>query len=279
MRTESIAMRLNLLPVILAAALALTLLLAACGGDDPGDVGDSGGDVPTSSSREAGNPTPTPVTATAGATEAPIAGPTPCRPERDLAALIALYNATDGDNWALNDNWLSDAPLTEWVEVVTEEDGCVTALDLERHQLSGEIPAELGNLTSLRVLNLNGNKLSGEIPAELGNLTNLQSLYLDENQLSGEIPPELGNISDLEWLYLSRNQLSGEIPAELGNLANLERLYLDENQLSGEIPLWLGDLANLEDLFLYGNQLSGCVPAGPRDVPNNDLWELGLPDC
>ena len=39
--------------------------------------------------------------------------------------------------------------------------------------LSGEIPAELGSLTNLQVLNLYDNELSGTIPAELGQLTNL----------------------------------------------------------------------------------------------------------
>ena len=44
--------------------------------------------------------------------------------------------------------------------------------------LSGEIPAELGNLAGLKHLGLHGlyGKLSGQIPPELGNLTNLVNL-------------------------------------------------------------------------------------------------------
>ena len=30
------------------------------------------------------------------------------RPDNDRAALVALYNATDGPNWLISDNWLSD---------------------------------------------------------------------------------------------------------------------------------------------------------------------------
>ena len=30
----------------------------------------------------------------------------------DRQALVALYNATDGANWANNENWLSEEPLT-----------------------------------------------------------------------------------------------------------------------------------------------------------------------
>ena len=37
--------------------------------------------------------------------------------------------------------------------------------------------------------------MTGEIPAELGNLSNLEWLRLDDNQLTGEIPAELGNLS------------------------------------------------------------------------------------
>ena len=97
----------------------------------------------------------------------------------DRASLTALYNATDGPNWGDNTNWLTDAPLSEWAGVdslsVTGSE-CVTLLDLARNLLIGEIPAELGNLTTLQHLELEGNQLSGEIPAEFSNLTTLRSL-------------------------------------------------------------------------------------------------------
>ena len=188
--------------------------------------------------------------------------------ETDREALVALYNAADGPNWSNNTNWLSDEPSGEWYGVGTDRSGRVLSLFLGDHQLSGEIPAELGNLANLQELFLSSNQLSGEIPAELGNLANLETLGLDGNQLSGEIPPELGNLANLEALGLSGNQLSGEIPPELGNLANLEALGLSGNQLSGEIPAELGNLANLETLGLDGNQLSGEIPAELGNLAN-----------
>ena len=45
----------------------------------------------------------------------------------DCAALVALYEETDGDNWENNSNWLSDAPLGEWFGVTTDDDGRVTS--------------------------------------------------------------------------------------------------------------------------------------------------------
>ena len=178
----------------------------------------------------------------------------------DRAALVALYNATGGANWTIDTNWLTNEALSEWHGVETDEDGRVTALRLVANGLSGEIPAELGNLSNLQILSFSRNTLSGEIPAELGDLANLQILSLSANGLSGEIPPELGDLANLEWLYLHRNKLNGEIPAELGDLANLQELNLADNELSGEIPAELGQLTKLRYLNLSGNELTGTIP-------------------
>ena len=133
----------------------------------------------------------------------------------DRAALVALYQATDGDNWQNNDNWLSNKPLDEWYGVTTDASGRVTRLDLFNNRLSGSIPSSLGNLTNLQELWLFDNELSGSIPSSLGNLTNLQGLWLFDNELSGSIPSSLGNLTNLQGLGLRNNQLSGCIPAGL----------------------------------------------------------------
>ncbi len=103
----------------------------------------------------------------------------------DRAALVALYNATDGANWHSNGNWLSNAPMGEWHGVTTDSDGRVTRLWLAGNQLTGSIPAELGNLANLTQLVLDRNQLTGEIPAELGDLSRLWRLGLSFNQLTG----------------------------------------------------------------------------------------------
>ena len=74
----------------------------------------------------------------------------------DRAALVALYNATDGANWLNNGNWLSNAPMGVWDGVTTDSDGRVTQLFLTGNQLTGEIPAELGSLAGLEGLFLGG---------------------------------------------------------------------------------------------------------------------------
>ena len=43
----------------------------------------------------------------------------------DRTALLALYCATNGTNWADDTNWLSEAPLGDWHGVTTNESGRV----------------------------------------------------------------------------------------------------------------------------------------------------------
>ena len=204
----------------------------------------------------------------------PVAAtPTP-EPSPDRAVLVALYNATDGDNWTDKENWLSDEPLSEWHGITTDDDGRVTQISLRENNLIGSIPSEVGNLTNLTRLILAFNQLSGTIPIELADLSNLEALGLQENELSGEIPTELGSLSNLTALSLRDNQLNGEIPHELSNLSDLEGLYLLGNNLSGEIPTELGDLSNLKYLFLGENELSGEIPSELGDLTNLEYLNL-----
>ena len=151
----------------------------------------------------------------------------------DKEALIVLHNATGGANWTNNTNWLTNAHIGQWHGVTTDANGRVTNLDLNDNQLSGTIPAQLGNLSSLEGLNLTRNQLSGTIPAELGELADLTILALGGNQLTGEIPAELGDLANLEKLYLWGNELTGEIPVVLGDLANLTVLSLCRQPIDG----------------------------------------------
>ena len=193
----------------------------------------------------------------------------------DRAALVALYNAMNGPNWKVKNNWLSDAPVDEWHGVGTDGDNRITRLFLADTKLSGEIPREIGQLSKLEVLFLSGD-LRGEIPPEFGNLSELKFLTL-LGGLRGVIPPALGNLSSLKSLDLADNRLNGDIPPELGNISNLEYLDLSKNRLKGEIPAELGRLTNLTELKLSENSLVGCIPHTLRDIPDNDFYEIGLP--
>jgi len=136
-------------------------------------------------------------------------------------------------------------------------------LDLSDNQLSGSIPPTLGNLSSLETVDFSGNQLSGTIPSALGNLSHFPFSYLDlgSNELSGQIPSELSQLQYLGILNLAGNQLTGQIPPGLSQLQDLFWLFLTGNQLSGQIPSELSQLQNLNDLHLGFNQLTGQIPS------------------
>ena len=90
----------------------------------------------------------------------------------DKAALVALYNDTDGANsWTTSTNWTTDQALSSWSGVTTNSDGLVTRLVLNNNGLTGTLPTELGDLSELEQLNLEDNDLSGALPSALASLT------------------------------------------------------------------------------------------------------------
>ena len=190
----------------------------------------------------------------------------------DRAALMALYDATNGASWTNSTNWGSSRPLAEWDGVTADPYGNVTELWLSHNGLTGEIPAALGSMTNLTVLDLSYNRLTGEIPAALGSLTNLRSLDLYGNGLTGEIPAALGSMTSLVGLNLGVNELTGEIPAALGSLTSLEQLDLSYNRLTGEIPAALARFENT----INPQQGGVYLPVASTPVPALPLAGLFL---
>ncbi len=195
-----------------------------------------------------------------------------CDRNRDSLALVAFYNATNGDNWTIS--WDLNQSMHTWHRVSFNEHGCVGGLSIVGNNLIGSIPADLGNLSQLTFLQLQGNKLTGSIPPELGNLHFLKVLQLAANQLTGNIPAELGNLSNLESLWLHGNLLTGSIPAQIGNLFSLIDLFLHTNQLTGSIPAELGNLTNLKGLSFASNRLTGNIPHEFGNLINLQLLQF-----
>ena len=107
-----------------------------------------------------------------------VAGPSP-----DRETLIAIYNATDGMNWTMQGNWLSEERVSMWDGVATDDRGRVTELNLADFGLSGMVPMELGQLTNLAKLHLQNNAdLEGALPDSFLNLI-LMSINLDGTQV------------------------------------------------------------------------------------------------
>ena len=225
-------------------------------------------------------------------------------PQIEREALVALYNSTDGANWTENTGWLGEAGTEcDWFGV-TCSSGVVTRLIFPYNSLTGTIPTELGNLTSLTFLDLSRNSLTGSIPSELGDLKSLTILDLGLNSLSGTIPTKFGNLSNLTYLSLSYNSLSGAIPSVVTDLPNLETtgfagnlfigpgFTITEKERDALIALykstdganwkdntgWLGEVGTecdwfgvaclsgtVTQLILYSNSLNGSIP---REIGN-----------
>ena len=92
-------------------------------------------------------------------------------PAGERAALIDLYNSTNGATWSTKTNW-NGAPGTEctWYGVICDAgETTVESISIDSNNLTGTLPSTLANLTNLRGLGLTRNySLGGPIPACAG---------------------------------------------------------------------------------------------------------------
>lgn len=174
----------------------------------------------------------------------------------------------------------------------------VMEIDLRSNALT-ELPADLADLKSLKVLKLNYNRLPS-FPTAVVGLPRLQSLELSGNQIA-HVDYAVGQMPALTYLDLSGNQLGSlpdtfteigtlvnvnlennlleELPEDIGILTALQKLDLSTNRLS-ELPQSMGQLRGLLKLDASSNQLAG-VPASmghlkhlrEMDLRYNDLKE------
>ena len=100
--------------------------------------------------------------------------------KNEKKALIALYDATSGDEWT--HSWNLNMSPQSWYGVVIENDH-VVELNLHKNNLQGTLPESINDLRKLEVLNLAFNKITGEIPFDLVKLEQLTVLRLEMNRL------------------------------------------------------------------------------------------------
>ena len=178
----------------------------------------------------------------------------------------------------LKEKWRVDVGPEKW-RGVTMENGRVVKLELEGVGLTGAVPAEIEQLTSLTRLNLRGNRLTS-LPAEIGQLTSLTVLDLRSNKLTS-VPAEIWQLTSLTVLTLEGNRLTS-VPPEIGRLTSLEKLDLFGNELTS-LPAEIGQLTSLKWLSLAYNQLTS-VPAEigqltsltGLNLGDNQLWPDGM---
>ena len=153
-------------------------------------------------------PTPTPAPTTTAVTGTCAAAVTDKSNTGLISDCNALLAARDTLRGTATLNWAPDTPIARWNGITL-----------------GSSPQRVTKIK------LHKKGLSGQLPAEIGNLPMLEELWLYTNQLSGIIPPEMGDLANLRWLFVSSNNLSGQIPQTLNGLS-LDRLWLHRNSFT-----------------------------------------------
>ena len=205
-------------------------------------------------------------------------------PHPDREALEALYNGTGGPDWIKQENWMTDAPLSDWQGVTATRDGKVIRLELVHNNLVGPITA-ITNLHNLEVLSIGnnigsdvakarregkdtlsliaerrGNRITLPLPEELFTMSRLEALQLRTIGLTGQLPAGFANMENLKVLDLAYNDLESPLPSEVQDFRSLVRLNLTGNLYTGPIPLELTRIKTLESLNLSRNQFQGGIP-------------------
>jgi len=136
-----------------------------------------------------------------------------------------------------------------------------------------EIPASIGLLKSLKVLNVSCNPLAQELPAALSELKSLRKLYAHHTNI-GIIPEEVSQMKELKVLGLRHNRIQS-IPPVVLKLPKLQRLTLSNNQIR-EIPLELVEARALIHFNLNFNRVS-VLPTNIWD--QMQVSQSLLPQC
>ena len=149
-----------------------------------------------------------------------------------------------------------DAVLT--AAVVAQLAPTVRFISLHSCQVTGAIPAWLGQCRRLRTLQLQKNRFGGEAlpPGLFAGLAELRVLHVHTCGLVGPVPRELAACTQMESLELSTNKLDGGLPgAVFAAMPGLKELWLSANGFTGPVPRELAACTQMEKLHLRSNKL------------------------
>ncbi len=197
---------------------------------------------------------------------------------QDSAALVNLYNNTDGVHWDIRTNWLTSRVGTWYGVELSSTTRKVYRLELSNNNLSDTLPNSIGSLAGLDWLDLRYNELAGWLPDTLVSLINLRYLNLRGNNFTGSLPEDFGDLESLVYLYLDENNFKGDLP-DLSNIGLLQNLSVSHNKFTFTNLEASGFINGSIAIFNYSpqdtilgvssNQLAGTIEVDIEDDTQN----------
>jgi Leucine-rich repeat (LRR) protein len=90
-------------------------------------------------------------------------------------------------------------------------------LSLQETNRNSSLPSWIGTkLPNLELLDLHENSLTGSIPSDFGNLSSMRYLFLNKNQLGGSLPWQLMYLQQMAVFMIDQNALVGTDAAVCG---------------------------------------------------------------
>jgi len=188
---------------------------------------------------------------------------------------------------------LYENQLTGTIPNLSALDG-LRVFDASTNALTGSIPSTWP--TGILSLHLNNNNLSGSIPAELGNF-NFSSIKLNDNSLSGCYDPNFQNLCTVSPLFFDNNSL---LPAGgdfsqfctnnqygiCGGPWDCDGSYIDINdnplpngELKMEKYIQSGGIVQSPNLLVTFLAKDSIVLKSNFEVKSNSVFEVVLDDC
>ncbi|KAK4745557.1 hypothetical protein SAY87_011869 [Trapa incisa] len=172
-------------------------------------------------------------------------------------------------------DWSNSDPC-QWDKV-----GClngrVTRIQIGSQTISGTVPPDIQNLTSLQKFEVMNNQLTGALPS-LAGLSQLQVVLLHNNNFSSIPSDFFSGMASLQAIDLSYNPfLAWEIPESLISATALKNFSANGANVIGKIPDFItaNNFPGIVELHLAFNKLEGELPSGFIGSPIQSLWLNG----
>jgi len=202
-------------------------------------------------------------------------------PQIDPDIVSTLFQGNDDESggvvyWTNADGWLSyNVHECFWfsrAQLACDINQQYRYLALQKNNLVGQLPLEIGFLTNLEQLQLSDNlQIYGTLPTTVNLLTNLRALQMSNlPQLAGSLPSEIGNLhASLQTIDLRDTPFFiKRIATEIGRLVNCRQLLLGKRfstatgttTHTAAMPSELGMMKSLGAFTISGEEVLGILP-------------------